>query len=472
MKKFKGLNVTILVEDVENAKTLAQALRKIEILPSIFTDLDDFDANIAKKTYDLAIVDVLKMTKGNKSIKELGLIESGKLPVAFFYDANSSLLSSSTYAVPNCGLINLDSFQIEEQILEIVEKGLNNKKLEVINNKLKKEIISKEIGLGKMIKTQRSIEVKEDYYNKFKTIISTLKLKLKNLEFYDACFDVFENWEDVESFSFYELTPSGHKLVSPNSHLKKYVSLPSVWLGQKQTDSIQGYGQSLGYHVAVDYMGDNIVPILLKGLDIEQPQAIFYIQTDEGLIENFDWALFQEVLTAHYLRHVLLTKRYKIHEGHMLSSWEFMSGLELSLQKALPSSKQVLVIDFNKLVTCISEKGLPFYWKNFIDQISAGLRSLINDDFSMACMGTRHLIVHLDNKVIDQYSKNIKEYLNGFSYWRFFEDPDTILSMDLAPKLHYLGETPGLLLKYLDKSLKLDYHSRPNRTKPREISEI
>jgi len=88
--------------------------------------------------------------------------------------------------------------------------------------------------------------------------------------------------------------------MSPLSHVAKFRTIPSMWLGQSCLKGIELFAQNMANQVALDILGADIVSIQIKG-DFDRPDKMLFLKAkNEFFYNHFDWNMFEAYLNGFY----------------------------------------------------------------------------------------------------------------------------------------------------------------------------
>jgi len=462
----KELTVGLLLNDILVAKKISRIFRKIGIVPFIYEELAELEAESAYPA--LLIADVLLMSDGTRTLAELDVIKNEKLPLAFFYEEGSKPLLVSTYNLFHLGLISGES-ALEGQIKGVLKRLNHILRLEGDSNQLghiegvhKSEVRSL---------YQRNEQLKQfHFYNeelgRLTRLIEAQKIQG---DFYLACEKVFENESVVESFTYFELSLTGQKLITPTTASKKFHKIPSLWLKDACPKGVDLYAQNLASQVAVELMGDNIVAIQLKA-QFSQPSALLYLKVkDSDFLDMFDWDLFETYLNGLYSYFDLSKKRGAKNLTKTTTLWNLFSVLDNQLYTNLSGKTlvedeewKIIHLSFKKVLAYASNAtGIRFYWERFYKDFVKLLFEKSDIEFSLAPSSIVDLTFLVQGSDKDELYVQLSEHAKTFSYWRYFDDADLILTKDLTPHILMLPNSTKALSDYLSESKNSPYINTP-----------
>ena len=100
-----NFEVALLIEDMEEAREMSDALREIGIYAHYYSDLDEFWVAANAETPDFLVMDVKKMSQGPTLFKNHPKVQNGSLAFAFYYSEDTKILVNSTFQYNHYGLI-------------------------------------------------------------------------------------------------------------------------------------------------------------------------------------------------------------------------------------------------------------------------------------------------------------------------------------------------------------------------------
>ncbi len=466
----KELSVGLLLSDLLVAKQFSRIFRKVGVVPYIYENLQEV---MHERAYpSLLIADVTLMSDGESVLADLPVIKQERLPLAFYYTEKSKPLLVSTYNLFHLGLISGDG-ALEGQVKGVL-KRLNHlfrleedsARLRYIEQQHKREVRSL---------YQRTEQFKQfHFYNEELSRITRLIEGQKvQGDFYLACEKVFDNESVISAFTYFELSLTGQKLITPTSMSKKFNKIPSLWLKDPCPKGIDDYAQNLAAQVATELMGDNLVAIHLRA-EFSRPSALLFLQiNDSEFMELFDWELFETYLNGLYA-YFSLNKRKSIQLSttHNTNMFDIFSLLDDQMYAALSGKSmiaeeewKVIHLDFSRLLDfVVDDPQIRFYWRSFYKDFIKLLFEKSDIDFSFSTSGVVNLtfVVQEDDK--EEFFSVLKEHINTFSYWRYFEDSDLVLTKNFIPDLRMIPNSTKAVKDFILGSKDSLYVTTPTRT--------
>ncbi len=463
----KKLTVGLLLGDILVAKKISRVFRKIGIVPYVYETLAEVTAETNYPS--LLIADVTLMSDGSSALLDIDEVAQEKLPLAFYYEESTKPLLVSTYNLFHLGLISGEG-SLEGQLKGVLKRlnhffrlEADSQRLEYVDDQHKREVRSL---------YQRNEEFKQfHFYNEeLGRMIRLIEAQKGQGDFYLACEKVFENESMVESFTFFELSLTGQKLITPTTASKKFHKIPSLWLKDACTRGIDPYAQNLASQVSVELMGDNIVSLYLKS-QFSQPSALFFIKVaDSDFLSLFDWDLFETYLNGLYSYFDMKKQQGAKNLTKLTTLWDMFSVLDNQIYTSMSGRTlvedeewKIVQLSFQKLLGNIAHnQGIRFYWDSFYADFVKLLFEKTQFDFSIAPSGIVDLTFLVQEADKDEFYSVLSEHAKTFSYWRYFDDADMVLNQDFTPYILTLPNSTKALSDYLADSKSSPYAETNN----------
>jgi hypothetical protein len=445
-KAFEGLSVALLFSDINEVKELSAVFRKLGIIPHFYEDLKTFWTGTMERIPSLCIVDVKKMSEGDLVLRNHPHIDTEKLPLIFFYTKNTEPLLVSTNDFFHLGL--LKKSENYEAPLKAILKRLNHLMILEKENKNLKNESHKQAQAIEALKMEKLTMVQTDQYQSMvKSVCLNLEEHRSEADFFKAVEKVFQDVEEMSEFAMMELSFNGQKLISPISHVQKFRAIPSLWLGQACPAGIELFAQNMATQVAVDIMGGDLVSLLIKGTNAK-PDKIMFIKAKSELFYNqFDWNMLEAYLNGFYASFKNRLDSEPSPSKKFSSSFEAMSfldqflfGSNLHAKESLQAGKKMdyrlVDLDLSSLVDLAMKKnGNRFFWNKFEKEFINRLEIQSRSDFRVFDFGVNHLGFLIMASDLDAFFDELKEFSAKFSYWKYFEDGEGVLSQIIKPKV-------------------------------------
>lgn len=442
----EGLSVALLFSDINEVKEISAVFRKLGIIPHYYEDLKTFWQGTIDRIPSLCIVDVKKMSEGDLVLRNHPHIDTEKLPLIFFYTKNTEPLLISTNDFFHLGL--LKKTENYEAPLKAILKRLNHfMAMEKENSALKTEK-QKQTETIEALKMEKLTLVQTDQYQSMvKSVCLSLEEHRGEADFFRAVEKVFQSVDEISEFAMMELSFNGQKLISPISHVQKFRAIPSLWLGQACTNGIELFAQNMATQVAVDLMGGDLVALLIKGNQAKPDKIMFVKAKNELFYNQFDWNMLEAYLNGFYasFRNKLdsepaPTKKFSSAFEAMSFLDQFLFGAVGQVKEEMKAAKKMdyrlIDLDLNVLVDVVMKKSSNrFFWSKFEKEFINKLEIQSRCDFRVFDFGVNHLGFLVLSSDLDAFFDELKEFSAKFSYWKYFEDSEGVLSQIIQPKV-------------------------------------
>ncbi len=450
-----SLTVALLLEDLSLAKEFSDIFRELGVIPHFYEDLSSFWNGTLEILPTLSLIDVKKMHEGDLLLKNHPFVINEQMPMAFFFTTGSAPLLHSTFDFLNLGTI-LQGANYKGQIKSIL-KRLN--KILSYEHKLS----NLELEKGKLSNQVRGlIEVsqvyKEDnYFEKYlKNIFNKFDTNKKSaFDFFSVCETVFSELQDIVEFSYVELSSNGQRLVSPEGQSMKYVPIPSLFLGKTCKQGIAEFAQNMSSQVAVELLGGEVMSLNITGIEAN-PDLIIYLRlSDFELAEKVDWTSLESHLNGVYAYFKESGKAIIKREARFITPWEAFSLFDKQVKMAsvgeIKNQYALIDIDLSELIQTVRVGDCgEFSWKEFFQDFVTRVTSSFSYDLKFMSMGVANLGVVCDHEHIDQVMNHLKNISVRFSYWRYFEQSDALLTKNLKPEIKMIPASAEAYLLHIE----------------------
>jgi hypothetical protein len=428
----------------------------------------------------LCVVDVKLMSEGKLQLADHPLVKAEELPLLFYYTDKTEPLLFSTYDLFNFGTIK-KSKNYEGAFKTILKRINHLMILERENLTLK---IEQKSHLEKIeILQDENKEIKKE--DRFKKLAHEMILELEShrgqLEFQVEVEQLFDSIDEVLEFASMELSFNGQKLISPLSHNRKSKTIPSLWLGQVCPDGIEVFAQNMATQVAMDVMGGQLVSLLIKGQKTKPDKIIFVKSKSELFYNSFDWNLIESFLSGLNASYELKLNRKPIVENNFSNTFLAMSFLDQyvfgkSIYDHFGDKKTIdyrlINLDLSSLVEAISKKGNNrFYWNKFHQEFINKLEIQTRCSFKEFAYGVHSLSFLVEAQDFNYFFEELKIFANKFFYWKYFENSESVLGLEIKPKVAMLPLSSFAYLKstYLTESTQKPLSKSEAQKRTKEI---
>jgi hypothetical protein len=446
---FQKLNVAILTADIAQAKSLSDNLREFGIFAHYHQELDEFWVAINSQKPDLCIVDVAKMSQGGLVFKNHPRVLKDDLNYAFFYSEESKFLLNSTYHLPHIGYIRSE-VNLKGQLESLLSRVLRDKDGVRREKFLQARIQRLQKRSSRLVSDINESVKFHERLNTVNSLIEYVENNVDKFDFNSVICQMFCDWEGVKSFGMYELNKSGQKLVSHAFSRKKYHALPQLWLGKTCEDGIESFAQDMALQVAIDVVGSNLRTVEIHG-QYDNPDILLLVETNEELTENFNWKLFQDLISGLY-RKDLLRVSSRVTNSRFLSPWEALSLQDDIYYHQKTNEVKLINIEFSKLIGQVkSHYNNRFYWKAFYQDFIHHLDAQLGQGAYFTEYGVHELLIFCERENFDKDLLAIKSFVKTFAYWRYFEDSSLVMAKDAQPSVKVINPSSINYLRMVDQ---------------------
>ncbi len=453
------LSVALLLSDIGEVKEISAVFRKLGIIPHFYEDLKTFWSGTLENIPSLSIIDVKLMSEGDLVLHNHPHVVAEKMPLVFYYTQNTEPLILSTQDFFHLGLLKKSEHY--DLAMKTILKRLNQFiKLENDNYQLTLEKKKQQAEIEKLQLENLTIIQTDQYQSMVKSVCLQLEEWRDEGDFFRALEKVIQGVDEIVEFSMMELSFNGQKLISPIAHVQKFRAIPSLWLGQACPKGIELFAQNMATQVAIDIMGGDLVSLLIKG-NHSKPEKIMFIKTKNELFFNqFDWNMFEAYLNGFYSSFKNKLEREPTNERKFTSSFQALSFLDQYLfGSSLPAADnskglnkldyRLIDLDLSGLVDIILKKGNNrFFWNKFEVEFINRLEIQSRIEFRVFDFGVMHLGFLVKSNDLDLFFDELKEFSAKFSYWKYFEESEGVLSHIVHPKVNMVAMSAFAYLKH------------------------
>lgn len=439
-----SLSVALLLSDISEVKEISSVFRKLNIVPHYYEDLATFWTGVLEKTPALCIVDVKNMSDGKLILKDHPLVKADELPLLFYYTELTEPLLFSTYDLFNLGTLKKTT-SYEGPLKSVLKRVNRVMTLERANLNFKVEKNSLNEKIEELV-NRNNFLLKEDCY---KTMASEIMLSLEDkrgeADFFNSLEKVLTEIKEISEFGLVELSFNGQKLISPISHSNKFRPFPSLWLGQTCLEGIEVFAQNMATQVAIDLMGNQLVTLLIKGQKTKPDKLIFIKSENELFFNSFDWNLLEAFLSGLYASYELKLNRKPSEENYFANTFSAMSFLDqyvfgknviTTINNKQNLDYRLINVDLTSLIETVHKKGTnQFLWNKFHQEFIGKLEIQTRTNFKVFSYGLQCLSFLVEAKNLNYFFDELKEFSQKFFYWKYFENSEGVLALDIKPKV-------------------------------------
>ncbi|MCY4644687.1 MAG: hypothetical protein OXB88_08730 [Bacteriovoracales bacterium] len=453
------MQVAIVCSRIRRAKALRDILKNWVSVCYVHTDFDDFWQNSQKEPAPLYLIDVEMIDAGKEKIADHPHYKSSLMNVAFFYSPSSFHLMSAPYLKTCCGHFDIESKDISQKLFDILESLKVNRDREREMLKLKVELHDIRGRFNQTIETAKQMKRTFGKQQLLGKLIFEIDRQCGKRDFLEAFGQVLEGCDFVYKYALFELVSNSNdpKLVSPPLKGAKVQHFPSLQLGKDHDIlGIEHHAQGLAHQVAVDHLGREVVSMGLKLHSKTFPKLLIYLVVDKSTASEIDWDLFQLTLSGFYHRSRIKGESFKRSSRHFVSQWEFYDLLE-ERGKDQKKSSHIIVLEFQKLTAAITKKRVGgFQWRRFYEELTATLEEKIEHHYLATSLGRWGMAFFVSNEYLKSLHRLLLDSVEAFPYWRFFDDSDEILALNLEPQINILNSSSEEFFDYMAKMNRED----------------
>lgn len=439
MIKTTKPRVSLLIGNPQVAGILSDAFKRMGILADYYASLRDFGQNLIAEQVHLAFVDVTMIRDGDYLLKFHPEIKAENVMLIYYHPQGTEALYGALSETFNFGHLQEGPFLLDQlhSTLKRVNRflELQNQRSELQGQIAQKEERGEEVW--SLLDRYKEREILEDELFDF---LGAIERRLQQVDFFTALKQECEAWTKVRYFTVYSLSSDGKKIVTlpqgKNDALSKYRFFPALWPGNALT---QGLGQAEIEFVRTSLEGpmqENLYSVkICDARGYVQHLLLIQLHAELPLMR---WKLFEQLLSAYYLRYELNLHQQKEmnKDGEVfLGPWELWeSSQSVSLQKVYGPS-HLFAISCKKLVNAISKTSGEFYWSQFYRRFRAQLLRHIPFKCQVANVDLEQVALLVFCRDSDFFESDVQRMLQNFPYWKFFSDPEAIITCDLTPEI-------------------------------------
>jgi len=446
------LSVAILMDDLACAKDIASALRQHNILAHHYQSLDEFWVASSIQVPDLTIVDVTKMSQGSVQFRAHPKVQDKSLNYAFFSKDTTKILLQSTFGLNPIGYIHYDA-SLNVQIMSMVNRRIEEIKNLKEKNELQSRIERIQARSQRIISERSDAEEFRAHFDYIKNLCSEIEDESTRNDFTHALLGKLEKWDAIVGYGIYELNQSGQKLISPELSRKKFHPFPSLWLGQTNTQGIEGFAQEMATQVANDLF--ELEPVILKiHSGSNNPDLLLFVSFREERMMNFPWDVLESSLSSS-LRRLKLYQQLPHYSAQFLPMWEAMDDLDRMQKAGIDSDIRIVALSLIPLTDVAKKKpNNKFFWSSFFNDFFLQLSGRLQKSTKLSLFGPWHVMFFIPRENVEAETQMLQSFIKQFSYWKFFEDNSQVLSEDMLPILKFIPASSAHYLRIFEKEFE------------------
>ncbi|MFZ4712441.1 MAG: hypothetical protein ACOYL6_01900 [Bacteriovoracaceae bacterium] len=449
----KTTKVAVIIEDQKIANEIATILKKNHsIEATLYDSLSVFWRDSFKTLPHLAIVDVKRMSDGDLLLKNHQKVKDGELKLAFFHTETTKILLSSTYGLANYGVVR-EGLDMQGQIKILMGRVEAETELKDQNIENEEAINRLKNRTARLVQDLSEYKAKEDRTNELLDLVDQLENRARTAPFMDSLLQLMSSWDKSLAFGLYELNGTSQKLIAPVKRMSKYTELPSLWLGSLAIAGISENARNMSVQVAIDQFGLDVQVVKIQGTK-KFPDMLLYLSVEKSTKEEFNWELFSKMISGLYARSLALVqnKENAQHAEKTISAWELMNQVDEHHYNLKAAELRLVNLSFKRLVDGVKLKSkMRFFWKTFYNDFVIELEKACGNNYKLSEFGVYHFNFLVPAAELENFMKNLEDFVVRFSYWRYFEDSSASLSLSLLPEVKEVPLTSYTLMNHIDR---------------------
>ncbi len=446
------LSVAILMDDLVSAKEIASALRQNQILAHHYQSLDEFWVASNIQIPDLVIVDVTKMSQGSIQFRAHPQVIDGSLSYAFYSKDSTKILLQSTFGLNPMAYIHNDA-SLSAQVMSLVRRRSLELKTKLSMKEMEQRIQRLQTRSQRLISDRSSAEEFRAHFEFVKNFSAEIEDESARQDFTASLLSKLEKWEAIDGYGVYELNQSGTKLVSPEASKKKYHPFPALWLGQTNTNGIEGFAQEMASQVANDLF--ELEPVSLRiHAGSKHPDMILFISFREERMMNFPWDIFESALSSS-LRRLKLHQQLPQYSSQFLPMWEALDSMDKMNRAGSEADMRIVCLSLIPLTEVAKKRTQnKFYWSSFFNDFFLQLSGRLQKSTKLSLFGPWHVMFFIPRENVEMETQMLQQFIRQFSFWKFFEDNSQILSENMLPVLKLIPASSAHYFRIFEKEFE------------------
>lgn len=454
MRTIQGreLSVAILMDDLVSAKEISLALRHQNILAHHYHTLEEFWVSTNIDIPDLVIVDVTRLSQGSVQFRTHPKVADGSLRYAFFSKDSTKVLLQSTLGLSPVGYLHGDA-TLSLQVLSLVK----SRALEIKNEQIVLELESRVQRLqsrSQRIMSERSAA--EEFKANFEFIrqlCSEVEAEASKGDFAQTLVAKLDTWEAIENVGLFELNQNGQKLISPEISRRKYLALPSLWLGQANAHGIEDFALDMASQVAGDLFDNE--PVLLKiHAGSEKPDLLLFISFTEERMKEFPWEILEHSLSSSF-RRLKLYQQLPQYSSQFMPMWEALDSMDRVGKTGIDEDVRIICLSLIPLTDLAKKKSQnKFYWSAFFNDFFLQLSGRLQKTTKLSLFGPWHVLFYIPKENVETETQMLQSFIRTFGFWKFFEDNSQILSEEMMPVLKLIPASSSHYFRVFEREFE------------------
>jgi CheY-like chemotaxis protein len=467
----QAFTVAILMDQPEALKIVSRSLREMGIFAHFYSDMVEFWAQMKLSMPDLCLIDVMKTTDGESAFHKHPLIVKQKLPYALIYQPESAfLLTHITWASGAQGLVHLDD-TLTMQLKTLVERcrthHQNQKQLLDLTDRFEK---MQERSL-RLIEQSQHHGMFKSHYETCQKIVAGIEEYAQKTDFTSALVRKLTEWNKLKRLGTYQLSPQNQKLISPDFNRTKYISLPSLWLGQECRNGIAPFAREMIYQVAHELFESEPMMINIHGSHTE-PDMVLVCEVDEDMRIDFPWMILQQMIESLYRRCQLHIETERKPQAHLDFS-TMLDEMDTLHFHQTDSTDKVLMVNLFPLWHFMRKKNRgKFYFEAFFKELTHQVQTQIHSTSRFAQMGPWAMLVMVKSPWLESEFRLLENLMKNFSYWKHFEDQNQLIHDHYLPQIKMISASAYHFFSLMEKEWESGAHGfeitpvKPTRSRP------
>ncbi|MCB9091697.1 MAG: hypothetical protein H6621_03795 [Halobacteriovoraceae bacterium] len=427
---YSSVQTVIYSSNLSKGQDFSGHFREFDIYATYIDEFSDLIKHLNLNEIDLLLFDSGSINRQVQLLAKHPKITSMRTQIAFI---ESAVLDGQSMAIVDCflhlGVVN-PAHQVKVQIKNILEWTMRVSYLKHTVKGQKRELHLLRTRFERSIEQyQYSIEKLEGIKSVSEIISELYKKPIRDKEgLLVALSKHFDQWENVESYSYYQLNHSGEKLISLDVIAKKYKKLPNLWLGKKCSMGIEKFAQEMALQVAFEEIGMESLYLRIEGGN-RYPDIVCFVNFAEDFqsmaSKKYNWNLFENLLSNVY-RRILLQSYDEEVDTQFIPIWDSLDILDESHNDE--PGDRFININLGLLNDFISKNSsVKFYWKTFFNDFLIELSSQLKSNSQITTFGSLNVLIITNDRSIREKYEMVKDFCEGFNLWEYFSNPSTVI---------------------------------------------
>lgn len=439
------LSAALYIEDFNELKNIHDALKKAGVEAHFYESLESLWHGLIKSPAQILIVDIKHISEGELLLSDHPFIRNESITLGLYFSEKTGPLMLSSHIFDDFVPI-MRHFDYTAKVQALVKKATSQSAIEVQIKGYKKLIDQKDLE----VKNAKNAVVYQEQVLKYQSLVKSVCLEFEKLrrkvDFNVAVESIFQEMNEIESFTTLELSFNGQKLTSAISSSDKFHTIPSIWLGKTSTAGIETFAQNMAMQVLMEQMaGGYLVSLLIKGKEDQVERMICVKTSHQAFYNHFDWDVLEAYLNGFLATSENLESPYEVDTKKVRSSFEALSLVDQFLYGQTASEAQVekfnpnlklINLDLSDLIEKVLKRPKTrFFWSRFLTDFVNKFEIQSGYTFKYFDFGVNQISFFVEDKNFQNFYDQLKEYSKNFGYWKYFENSDGALSILIEPKI-------------------------------------